>query len=417
MKVAVFGLTDLGLVMAAAIASKAFATIGIDLDRALVERLRGGDLPLREPGLAGLVEHGGGLTFSHDPGDLAGCDVVYLAPGPSVDSEGRTDPAALRTLIAQVLDRLSPEAVLVLTGPVPPGFTREIAWPAERRFFQIVTPDPGRAVERAAVPEGFVLGCAEPSRPLPPALAKLLGAFDCPVLPMRYESAELARLSIGMCLAATQSVANAVAELCERMGGDWSEIQPALRLDPAIGPKTWLAPGLGVAGDLGRDLTSVVRLAAMHGADAEVVAAQIVNGRHRRNWAADTVRRLRLDKAGQPLGVWGLTNNANTEAVSDSPALHTLAQFPGARFQVHDPVARQGLLPKALTRVRSPLQALEGAGALLILTPWSDYRAIAPEAIADQLAGSDIIDPYRVLDRAAVRASGLQHHVLGAGDA
>jgi UDPglucose 6-dehydrogenase len=94
----------------------------------------------------------------------------------------------------------------------------------------------------------------------------------------------------------------------------------------------------------------------------------------------------------------------------------TLAQFPDARFQVHDPAVPEGSVPNVLTRVRSPLQALDGAAALLILTPWPEYRAIAPAAIADQLAGNDILDPYRVLDRAAVRAAGLRHHMLGVGD-
>src|SRR3546814_14002176 len=58
-----------------------------------------------------------------------------------------------------------------------------------------------------------------------------LAAFDCPVLPMRYESAELSKISINMCLVASISVANTLAELCEHTGADWSEIAPALRLD------------------------------------------------------------------------------------------------------------------------------------------------------------------------------------------
>jgi UDPglucose 6-dehydrogenase len=412
------GMTPLGLVSAAAAASKGFATLGVDPDRALIERLASHNLPVREPGLAELVEGSRSLSFSSELGDLGKCDLVYVAPDTPNDRDGRSDLRGVEALIAAVLPQLSAEAVLVLVAQVPPGFTRTIDWPAERRFYQVATLVAGRAVERAVEPESAVVGCADPGRPLPPPLAELLGAFGCPILPMRYESAELAKISINMCLAASISVANSMAELCERIGADWAEIAPALRLDRRIGPHAYLSPGLGLGGgNLERDLAAVVRLASAHGTDAEIAAAQMVNSRHRRNWAVDTVRRLGLDTAGQPLAVWGLAYKENTNSVKGSPALHTLAQLADARFQVHDPAVPEGAVPKSLARVRSPLQALDGAAALLVLTPWPEYRAIAPAAIADQLAGNDIIDPYRVLDRAAVRAAGLHHHTLGVGDA
>jgi UDPglucose 6-dehydrogenase len=417
-RIAFVGMTHLGLVSAAAAASRGFETVGLDRDRALIDRLNSLNLPVREPGLPELIERARKLSFSHDLGELARCDLVYVSPEVATNQDGRSDLKGAEALIAEVLGRMPPEAVLVLLAHVPPGFTRTVDWPAERRFYQVETLVSGRAVERATGPECRAIGCADPARPLPPPLAELLAAFDCPILPMRYESAELAKISINMCLVASISVANTMAELCERMGADWGEIVPALRHDPRIGPHAYLAPGLGLGGvNLERDLATVIRLAAAHGADAEIAAAQMVNSRHRRDWAADTIRRLGLDTAGQPLAVWGLAYKENTHSVRGSPALLTLAQFPDTRFQVHDPAVPEDGVPKALTRVRSPLQALDGAAALLVLTPWPEYRGIAPSAIADQLAGNDIVDPYRLLDRAAVRAAGLRHHMLGLGDA
>ena len=79
---------------------------------------------------------------------------------------------------------------------------------------------------------------------------------------MRYESAELAKISINCCLVASVVVANTLAELCERIGAEWSEIAPALKLDRRIGPHAYLAPGLGIAGgNLERDLATVQRMA------------------------------------------------------------------------------------------------------------------------------------------------------------
>src|SRR5208282_3885562 len=132
---------------------------------------------------------------------------------------------------------------------VPPGFTRGVARvPHERLIYQVETLIFGRAVERALHPERFIVGCADPARPLPPAFAAFLASFGCPILPMRYESAELCKISINFFLVASISAANSLAELSEHIGAEWSEIMPALRLDKRIGPHAYIAPGLGIAG-------------------------------------------------------------------------------------------------------------------------------------------------------------------------
>src|SRR5690606_37803730 len=105
--------------------------------------------------------------------------------------------------------------------------TRRLPLPAERLVYQVETLVFGRAVERAADPERFIVGLADSQQSLPPALASFLESFGCPILPMRYESAELAKISINCCLAASVSVANILAELSVRIGADWSEIVPA----------------------------------------------------------------------------------------------------------------------------------------------------------------------------------------------
>ena len=155
-----------------------------------------------------------------------------------------------------------PDAVVVILSQVPPGFTRARQRAGRALHYQVETLIFGRAIERALYPERFIVGCADPTAPLPPAYRQFLDAFGCPILPMRYESAELAKISINMCLVASVSVANTLAELCEQIGADWSEIVPALRLDRRIGPHAYLTPGLGIAGgNLERDLATVCALA------------------------------------------------------------------------------------------------------------------------------------------------------------
>ena len=197
--------------------------------------------------------------------------------------------AALDALLEFTLANTRPDAVVVVLSQVPPGYTRARQQPGRLLYYQVETLIFGRAVERAVGPERFIVGCADPAKPLPAAMSAFLQSFGCPILPMRFESAELCKIAINCCLVSSISVANTLAELCEGIGADWSEIVPALKLDRRIGAYAYLAPGLGIAGgNLERDLATVVRLADGIGSDAgrgegldrQQPAPQTLGGRH-----------------------------------------------------------------------------------------------------------------------------------------
>lgn len=411
------GMTHLGLVSATGTASKGFDVVCYDQDPRLIERLQAGDLPVLEPGLEPmLASNGARQRFTAKIADLQACDVVYIAPDVPTDDQGHSDLTGIAMLIDAVAPHLQADAVLVVLCQVPPGFTRGLSMPHDRLFYQVETLIFGRAVERATEPERFIVGSADPSVPLPENYRRVLQAFDCPILPMRYESAELAKISINMCLVAMISVANTMAELCEQIGAVWNEIVPALKLDRRIGPYAYLAPGLGIAGgNLERDLATVIRFAEHHATDAGVVRAWIANSRHRRDWAAETIRNAVLAKGGDPLlAVWGLAYKENTHSVKNSPSLATLSQIPEIRVRVHDPVvpAEKADHPRA-EGARDPRAAFADADALAILTPWPEYKTISPGEIAAGMRGRIVIDPYRVLDAKAAQAAGLEYHTLG----
>jgi len=415
--VAFVGMTHLGLVSASAVAAKGFRTLCFDPNPSHISELKDLRLPVREPGLEDLIQaNGERQVFTARWIDLSDADVVYIAADVPTDDRGGSDLRGITALVRETLNHLQPDATLVVLCQVPPGFTRKIPRRGARLYYQVETLVFGRAVERAMEPERYIVGCADPAAALPPHFEAVLAAFGCPILPMRYESAELAKISINMCLVASISVANTMAELCERIGANWSEIVPSLRLDRRIGPHAYLTPGLGIAGgNLERDLATVMRLAEAHGTDAGIVAAQIANSAHRKNWAAEAVHRLGLATAR--MAVWGLAYKEDTHSVKNSPSLHTLALLPEARVTAHDPAVAAADVPAGIGRADDPLAVLDGAEALLVLTPWPAYRGIAPADIAARLSGKVVLDPYRVLDGGAIRDMGLSYMTLGVGDA
>jgi UDPglucose 6-dehydrogenase len=419
------GLSHLGIVSSIAAASKGFRVIAWDAGQPLCEQLTEGDLPIHEPGLPELLDDcKGRIEFTADTTRLAECDVVVFSIDIPTSSANESDCSALDRLIDAVLPHVAPEATLVVLSQVRPGYTRRLrrrvhAIPGREHtivHYQVETLIFGRAVERALHPERFIVGCADPDEPLPPAYAALLEAFGCPLLPMRYESAELCKTAINLFLVASVTTTNTLAELCEGIGADWSEIAPALRLDRRIGPHAYLSPGLGLSGgNLERDLVTLTSLAAETGADHGLIDAFVFNSGYRRDWVLRTLHR-ELNPTGETprVAVWGLAYKPHTRSTKNSPSLALIENLRGHAVTAYDPQAAfAGDPPAHLSLADTPLAACAGADALIVMTPWPEFAAVDLVEVCRELAGTLVIDPLGCLDEAKCRILGLSYYKLG----
>jgi len=416
-QLAYVGMTHLGLCSAVAAASKGFPTLCFDPNPERIAALSTGRLPVVEPGLDDLfTANAARLTFSSDPKSLSKSDLVYVAPDVPTDDQGGSDLGPILSLLSLIKPNLRPAAVTVILSQVPPGFSRARAFPDRPFFYQVETLVFGRAVERATEPERFIIGCANPEKPLPPAMKTYLHAFNCPILPMRYESAELAKISINCCLVASVTVANTLAEICERIGADWSEIAPALKLDRRIGQFSYLSTGLGISGgNLERDLVTVNELALAHGTDADLITAFQRNSAHRKDWPLRELHRTILDMETDPvIGILGLTYKEDTHSTKNSPSLALLAHLHPWSVRHYDPVVAQETTghPRA-TGCASALDAAAGVDALVLMTPWPEFRDLDTTALTRAMRGRVLIDPYRLIAPDHAAAAGLKHITLG----
>jgi UDPglucose 6-dehydrogenase len=421
--IGVAGLSHLGINTAAALAAKGFEVVGYDDRTDVVANLQRGEAGFFEPGLRELlVDHRANLAWTSDVQRLHACALVIFALDVATDDSGQSDTSLLEKLIDVVIQQAAnPQSVYVLLSQVVPGFTRRLAerhrGAAPQWYYQVETLIFGNAVQRALKPERFIVGCADPRQPLSPALAQALQAFACPILPMRYESAELAKISINLFLTSTVSVTNTLAEISEAIGADWSEIAPAMKLDRRIGPFAYLQPGLGIAGgNLERDLATVSRLAQDFGTHAGVIDAWRSNSQYRRDWALRMLHAAVLSRVeSSTLAVWGLAYKADTNSTKNSPALDLIDTLRPFAIHVHDPqvtLDRQAY-PNA-RQASSALEACQGADALTIMTSWREYAAVKPAEIRQRLRGQVVVDPFGVLDSAACAAAGLTLIRLGA---
>jgi UDPglucose 6-dehydrogenase len=233
---------------------------------------------------------------------------------------------------------------------------------------------------------------------------------------MRYESAELAKIAINIFLTASVTATNTLAEVCERIGADWTEIVPALQLDRRIGPHAYLSPGLGLAGgNLERDLATVQGLAAEHGSDARIIDAYVANSRYRRDWVLRTLHTGLAGAGSRPtVALWGLAYKANTHSTKNSAALTLIEGLEAVAVRAYDP--QVVLTPSSGVGVRqeaTPHGACAGADALAVMTPWPEFTQIDLAAVRSAMRGRLLVDPYGCLDGGRAQGLGFSYFKLG----
>jgi UDPglucose 6-dehydrogenase len=417
------GLSHLGLNYSLATAAKGFDVLAFDPDSSLVAQLGRGVFPIEEPGFAELFAASRErLRYTADASELQRCDLVFFSLDIVTNERNESDLSPLTRLIDRTAPMLRKGATAVVLSQVRPGYTRALTArfgpQGVSLFYQVETLIFGAAVKRANEPERFIVGASDPGAPLPPRYREWLDAFGCPVLVMRYESAELAKIAINLFLVSTITTTNTLAELCEAIGADWAEIAPALKLDRRIGPHAYLKPGLGIAGgNLERDVATLRSLAAERGTEAGVAESWRRSSDRAKTWALRAIKRELLgQKAKARIAVWGLAYKEDTHSVRNSAAIEFIQDLKECEMHAYDPAARMDVSAYPNLKIHATaLDALSDSDALAVMTPWAEFASVAPAEIRARMRGDLVIDPYGMLQRRAATAAGLRHLVLGAG--
>ena len=411
------GLTHLGVNSLAAAAERGFHVLGFDENPETVDAMSNGQVDINEDGLIDLLKKNKAkISFSCDPTVLRNCDIIYISIDVPTDENANSNLDPIESIIHLVLETVKEETLVVVLCQVPPGFTRQVQKHHHNTYYQVETLIFGRAVERATHPERFIIGCADPST-VDSRLLHHLEAYDCPILPMRFESAELCKTAINLFLAASVSTANTLADICERIGADWSEIIPSLKLDRRIGQHAYIATGLGLSGgNIERDLRTVQSLGIKHGADTAVVASFMSHSSYRKTWLVEQFKSYAGDLNSPKIGVLGLSYKENTHSIKNSPSIAFLENIlrqgvQGSDIQVYDPVVKS--LPELLDVVfcKDAYQASTNVDVLFINTAWDEFRSLDLRNLVKTVSTQIIVDPFNLLGKQL--RDGIKHVTLG----
>jgi UDPglucose 6-dehydrogenase len=239
---------------------------------------------------------------------------------------------------------------------------------------------------------------------------------------MDVRSAELTKYAANAMLATRISFMNELANLAERLGADIEQVRQGIGSDPRIGYH-FLYPGCGYGGScFPKDVQALQRTARLDaGMEMKVLnAVEDANDAQKHVLTAKTVKRFGNDLSGRKFAVWGLAFKPNTDDMREAPSRYLLADLfaAGATVVAYDPVAMHearrifGDEPR-LSYAESPMAALEGADALLIVTEWKEFRSPDFEAIKAKLKQPVIFDGRNLYEPKQVRQFGIDYQAIG----
>ena len=436
MRIAMVGAGYVGLVTGACFSEFGTDVVCVDKDADRIGMLRQGDMPIYEPGLAGLVARNveaGRLAFSTDlAAAVAGADIVFIAVGtPSRRGDGHADLSFVFEAAREVAAAVRGYTVLVTKSTVPVGTGARVAEiAAELRpdagIDVVSNPEflrEGAAIEDFMHPDRVVIGAeTERARAAMQELYRPLFLRETPILFTDRETAELTKYAANAFLAVKITFINEIADLCERVGADVQDVARGMGLDRRIGGK-FLHPGPGYGGScFPKDTLALTRTAGDAGSPVRLVeTAAAVNDARKRAMAGRVLEALGGDAAGRTVAVLGLAFKPNTDDMREAPSLELVPalQAAGAKVRAYDPQAMEAARPllPGVTWCRDLYEAASGADCAVLVTEWNEFRAVDLERLRAVMAAPVLLDLRNVYKPAEVAAAGFAYRGVGKGRA
>lgn len=408
MRIGLIGHSHMGIVASVGFASLGYEVSSVDKEQEIALRLAKGELPISEPGLGEFWQkYHDKIVYSSDFSLLKDCQAVFLVKDTPTDETNAGNVEVLFALVDDAAPHLSQDVIFVSMSQLPVGFSRRIKTLLQEKrpdlrlgfYTWVETLVIGDAMKRFLEPERIIFGAEEGEKALPVVLEEVAARFQCPLIKMGFESAELTKAAINLYLASSVTFANTLADLCEASGADIDEIIPALQLDRRIGKFAYIKPGLGIAGgNLERDLVMLSRIAEAQGG-ASFLRTIIEYNQKRFEWLVEKLRTLVLEKTKSPtIALWGLAYKKDTASLKNAPSLKVIQWLRGkAGIRAYDPVVRSGEGLGGVVMVDEKYKALEGADCLIVLTDWDEFREVNLAVLAKIMRQPIVVDCVKAL--------------------
>ena len=435
MMISVFGTGYVGTVTGTCFADLGNRVVCVDIDENRIERLKGGDPIIYEPGLKELLEKNlkaGRLEFTIDAAKAVDtADVVFICVGTPPRSTGEADLSFVQSVATTIGKYMHGYKVIVNKSTVPVG-TYDLVRRAVKSaqgdksvpFDVVSNPEflrEGAAVHDFQNPDRIVVG-TDSERAME-ILNKMYGPVTRITRPIMYTSipsAELIKYASNAMLATRISFMNELSHLCEEVGADVQDVAKGMGLDSRIGSR-FLQAGCGYGGScFPKDVRALAQVLEQHGLTSTLLqAVDYINERQKRS-LVQKLRKYLPELEGKTVAIWGLAFKPRTDDIREAPAVTVIEQLlrAYAKVRAFDPEAVENARklfpdPEKVYFARDAYDALAGADALVILTEWDEFREPDLARVKELLKSPIIVDGRNVLSPPDVRALGFLYAAVG----
>jgi UDPglucose 6-dehydrogenase len=428
-QICVIGVGYVGLVTAACFADLGNRVVALDVDEKRVENLKKGIMPIYEPGLEELVRRNVKacrLSFTTSYAEaLEGVEFAFIAVGTPSGVDGNADLQYVDAAARSIAENMTAPLIIINKSTVPIGtgdWVADIvkgAQPKPIDFAVVSCPEflrEGSAISDFMSPHRNVIGSLD--RDAADKVAQLHLPLRSPIVITDLRTAEMIKYASNAFLAAKISFINELADLCEIVGADVKEVAAGMGYDARIG-RHFLDAGLGWGGScFPKDVQALAYMAKERGLTPRILNDVMDVNYDRRKAVAKQVESLLGGSVrGKTIGLLGLAFKENTDDMRDAPSVDISNALiaAGARVRGYDPVARHTAAPlmPAVEIYDDVYNMTEGCDALVVVTPWNEFKQLDLEKVKDLLKSPIIYDGRNIYDPQVMKEMGFNYRAIG----
>ncbi len=439
MIISIIGTGYVGLVSGTCFAQMGNSVTCVDVDKAKIEKLNSGIIPIYEPGLETMVNENtklGTLKFTTDiSATVANSEVCFIAVGTPMGEDGSADLKYVLAVAKSIGESMIKPLVVVDKSTVPVGTADKvkavIAEELVRRNLDIefsVVSNPEFLKEGAAIddfmhPDRVLVG-ADDKRAMD-KMHELYSSFmktNDRFIGMDVKSAEMTKYAANAMLATKISFMNEISNICERVGADINKVRTGIGSDSRIG-YSFIYPGCGYGGScFPKDVQALAKTAKDYGYTPRILdAVEEVNYDQKKVIGAKVVKRFGEDLSGMTFAIWGLSFKPETDDMREASSITIINELVsrGAKIKAYDPKATQEAQScylkdiSGIEYMNNKYDALNNSDAMILVTEWKEFRSPDFYEIANRLKSKIIFDGRNQYNKDKLSELGFEYIQIG----
>ena len=440
MNLTVIGTGYVGLVSGTCFAEMGNTVTCIDVDTKKIENLKGGIIPIYEPGLEAMVRRNienKTLRFSTNLNNhLQKCDIAFIAVGTPMGDDGSADLKYVLQVAKEIGLHMTNPLIIVDKSTVPVGTADKVSATIQKElekrnvdieFHVVSNPEflkEGDAINDFMKPDRVVIGSDDQksTEKMRTLYSPFFRSSQDRLITMDVRSAEMTKYVANAMLATKISFMNEIANICELVGADVNKVRIGIGSDSRIG-YSFIYPGSGYGGScFPKDVKALKKTAEEHGYKASLITSvEDVNDRQKLVIAHKVINRFGEDLKGKTFAIWGLAFKPETDDMREAPAIYIIKELVkrGAKIKAYDPKAMEEAEHfylkdmKGVTYCKSKYDTLKNADAMILLTEWKEFRSPDFEELKVQLNTPIIFDGRNQYNDVLMTERGIEYYQIG----